>query len=220
MLEDRSVGGQDRQGRSGSSERTGRGRSARSTSRSVVEVPRQGEEMTEQRGTEARRRDSAVASASVAGGRSGVGSLDEINKAIIEQLQADGRRSYGAIAQAVGLSEAAVRQRVQRLRESGMIQIVAVTDPLQVGFNRQGMVGICVEGDVRRVAEKLASVPEIDYVVICAGAYDLLVELVCEDDNHLLEVLTSTIRAIPGVRSTETFQYLKLVKQTYTWGVR
>jgi Lrp/AsnC family transcriptional regulator for asnA, asnC and gidA len=176
--------------------------------------------MTEQRGTEARRRDSAVASASVAGGRSGVGSLDEINKAIIEQLQADGRRSYGAIAQAVGLSEAAVRQRVQRLRESGMIQIVAVTDPLQVGFNRQGMVGICVEGDVRRVAEKLASVPEIDYVVICAGAYDLLVELVCEDDNHLLEVLTSTIRAIPGVRSTETFQYLKLVKQTYTWGVR
>jgi Lrp/AsnC family transcriptional regulator for asnA, asnC and gidA len=153
-------------------------------------------------------------------GGNGPGLLDEVNKAIIEQLQSDGRQSYGSIAQAVGLSEAAVRQRVQRLRESGVIQIVAVTDPLQVGFNRQAMVGICVDGDVRRVAEKLAAVREIDYVVHCAGSYDLLVELVCEDDDHLLDVLNTAIRSIPGVRSTETFMYLRLVKQTYTWGVR
>lgn len=146
--------------------------------------------------------------------------LDNINKAIIEQLQADGRRPYGAIAEAVGLSEAAVRQRVQRLRESGVIQIAAVTDPLQVGFKRQAMVGVCVDSDVFRVAEKLAQVDGVDYVVSCASSYDPLAGVVCEDDDHLLELLNSTIRSLPGIRSTETFLYLRLVKQTYIWGVR
>lgn len=146
--------------------------------------------------------------------------LDDANRAIIEELQRDGRRSYSAIAAAVGLSEAAVRQRVQRLRESGVIQIVAVTDPKQVGFARQALVGIRVDGDVRLLAEKLAAVPEIDYVVICAGGFDLLIELVCEDDAHLLELLNSTIRTLPGVHQAETFVYLDLIKQTYTWGTR
>ncbi len=146
--------------------------------------------------------------------------LDDANRAIIEELQRDGRRSYSAIAEAVGLSEAAVRQRVQRLRESGVIQIVAVTDPKQVGFARQALVGIRADGDVRLLAEKLAAVPEIDYVVICAGGFDLLVELVCEDDAHLLELLNSTIRTLPGVHQAETFVYLDLIKQTYTWGTR
>ncbi len=95
--------------------------------------------------------------------------LDAPNRAIIEALQRDGRQPYGAIAEAVGLSEAAVRRRVQRLRESGIMQIVAVTDPLQLGFTRQAMVGISVEGDVRRVADKLTSMQEVDYVVMCAG---------------------------------------------------
>jgi Lrp/AsnC family transcriptional regulator for asnA, asnC and gidA len=146
--------------------------------------------------------------------------LDPANRAIIEALQRDGRRAYGAIAEEVGLSEAAVRRRVQRLRESGVIQIVAVTDPLQLGFTRQAMVGIQVEGDVRRVAEKLVALPEVDYVVVCAGSFDLLAEVVCEDDERLLRVLNDSIRAIPGVRTTETFLYLKLAKQTYTWGTR
>jgi Lrp/AsnC family transcriptional regulator for asnA, asnC and gidA len=146
--------------------------------------------------------------------------LDDLDKAIIEQLQEDGRRSYGAISRAVGLSEAAVRQRVQRLRESNIIQIVAVTDPLEVGLHRQAMIGIRTEGDIHRVADKLCAVPEVDYVVSCAGSYDLLVEVVCEDDEHLLELINTSIRAIPGVRTTETFVYLKLVKQTYTWGAR
>jgi Lrp/AsnC family transcriptional regulator for asnA, asnC and gidA len=146
--------------------------------------------------------------------------LDGPNRAIIEALQRDGRQPYGAIAEAVGLSEAAVRRRVQRLRESGIMQIVAVTDPLQLGFSRQAMIGISVEGDVRRVAEKLSSLPEVDYVVMCAGSFDLLVEMVCEDDERLLEVLNDSVRCIPGVRSTETFLYLKLAKQTYTWGTR
>ena len=146
--------------------------------------------------------------------------LDVPNRAIIEALQRDGRQPYGAIAEEVGLSEAAVRRRVQRLRESGIMQIVAVTDPLQLGFTRQAMIGISVEGDVRRVADKLSSLPEVDYVVMCAGSFDLLVEIVCEDDERLLQVLNDSVRSIPGVRATETFLYLKLAKQTYTWGTR
>ena len=146
--------------------------------------------------------------------------LDDANRAIIEELQLDGRRPYGTIAQAVGLSEAAVRQRVQKLRETGIIQIVAVTDPKQIGFNRQALVGIRVDGDVRQVAERLAAVPEVDYVVVCAGRFDILTELVCEDDAHLLEIINATIRSMPGVRDAESFVYLELTKQTYTWGTR
>jgi Lrp/AsnC family transcriptional regulator, regulator for asnA, asnC and gidA len=146
--------------------------------------------------------------------------LDEANRAIIEALQRDGRQPYGAIAQAVGLSEAAVRRRVQRLREAGIMQIVAVTDPLQLGFTRQAMIGLSVEGDVRVVADKLSALPEVDYVVMCAGSFDLLAEVVCEDDERLLQVLNDSVRSIPGVRATETFLYLKLAKQTYTWGTR
>jgi Lrp/AsnC family transcriptional regulator, regulator for asnA, asnC and gidA len=146
--------------------------------------------------------------------------LDAPNRAIIEALQRDGRQPYGAIAQAVGLSEAAVRRRVQRLREAGIMQIVAVTDPLQLGFTRQALIGISVEGDVRIVADKLTALPEVDYVVMCAGSFDLLAEVVCEDDERLLQVLNDSVRSIPGVRATETFVYLKLAKQTYTWGTR
>ena len=146
--------------------------------------------------------------------------LDDVNNAIVEQLQADGRRSYAGIAQAVGLSEAAVRQRVQRLLEAGVMQIVAVTDPLQVGFARQAMIGVNAEGDLREVADKLAALPEVDYVVITAGSFDILLEVVCEDDEHLLALLNDAIRCVPGVRDTETFVYLRLAKQTYTWGTR
>lgn len=148
------------------------------------------------------------------------GQLDQANRAIIEALQRDGRRAYGAIAREVGLSEAAVRRRIQRLREDGVIQIVAVTDPLQLGFHRQAMVGISVEGDVRQVATKLEALDEVDYVVICAGSFDILAEVVCEDDDRLLRLLNDSIRSVPGVRSTETFLYLKLSKQTYAWGTR
>jgi Lrp/AsnC family transcriptional regulator, regulator for asnA, asnC and gidA len=145
--------------------------------------------------------------------------LDGISKQIIEQLQEDGRRSYAAIGKAVGLSEAAVRQRVQRLQEAGVIQIVAVTDPLTLGFNRQAMIAIKTDGDLEKVADQLADMDEIDYVVISAGSFDVLAEVVCEDDDHLLEIL-SRVRAVPCVTSTETFVYLKLRKQTYSWGTR
>ena len=146
--------------------------------------------------------------------------LDELSKRIIEQLQEDGRRPYAAIGKAVGLSEAAVRQRVQRLLDAGVMQIVAVTDPLQVGFSRQAMIGVRAEGDLAAVADRLAEMPEVDYVVITAGSFDLLVEAVCEDDDALLELISRRIRTIEGVRTTETFVYLKLRKQLYNWGTR
>jgi Lrp/AsnC family transcriptional regulator for asnA, asnC and gidA len=146
--------------------------------------------------------------------------LDDINKKIIEQLQRDGRMSYAALAKEVGLSEAAARHRVQKLLDGDVMQIVAVTDPLRLGFSRQAMVGVNVQGDLRKAAATLADIPEVDYVVICAGRYDLLVELVCTDDDHLLTLLNEKIRTVDGVISTDTFLYLKLAKQTYAWGTR
>ena len=146
--------------------------------------------------------------------------LDDVSRAIIEQLQEDGRRPYARIATAVGLSEAAVRQRVQRLIDAGVMQIVAVTNPLQLGFRRQAMLGIKAEGNLDPVVAALAAMPEVDYVVITAGSFDVLAEVVCEDDDHLLALLEDRIRTIPGVRATESFVYLKLSKQTYQWGTR
>lgn len=149
-----------------------------------------------------------------------VTALDDVSKAIIEQLQEDGRRPYATIGKAVGLSEAAVRQRVSRLLDTGVMQIVAVTDPMQVGFNREAMIGIEVDGDIEAVADIIEKMPEVDYLVITAGSFDILLEVVCEDDEALLEVINRKIRALPGVRRTETFMYLKLRKQIYTWGTR
>jgi len=146
--------------------------------------------------------------------------VDEIDKAIIEQLQSDGRIPYTRLGLAVGLSEAAVRQRVARLTESGVVQIVAVTDPLTLGFRRMAMIGLKVEGDLRIASEAIAEIPEVSYVVIVSGSFDLLMEIVCEDDEHLLAILNDKVRAIPGIRSTETFTYLKIDKQTYAWGTR
>ena len=146
--------------------------------------------------------------------------LDSVNKDIIEQLQEDGRASYATLAKAVGLSEPAVRQRVQKLLDSGVMQIVAVTDPLRLGFVRQAMIGIRTDGDLRSIADQLAALDAIDYVVICTGSFDLLVEMVVSGDEELLDILNDAIRSIDGVRDTEVFVYLKLVKQTYTWGTR
>lgn len=146
--------------------------------------------------------------------------LDDTSKAIIEQLQDDGRRSYAEIGKAVGLSEAAVRQRVQKLTDAGVMQIVAVTDPLQLGFYRQAMIGLKVAGDTRLVADALARMPAVDYVVLTAGTFDILAEVVCEDDDDLIALLNSEIRKLEGVLATETFVYLKLHKQLYNWGTR
>ena len=113
-----------------------------------------------------------------------------------------------------------MRQRLARLTESGVVQVVAVTDPLTLGFHRMAMIGLKVEGDLRVASAAIAEIPEVSYVVIVSGSFDLLMELVCEDDEHLLTILNDKVRAIPGIRSTETFTYLKIDKQTYAWGTR
>jgi Lrp/AsnC family transcriptional regulator for asnA, asnC and gidA len=146
--------------------------------------------------------------------------VDDTSKAIIEQLQEDGRRPYSTIGKAIGLSEAAVRQRVQKLIDHDVMQIVAVTDPMQIGFARQAMIAISATGDVEAIAEQLAKIDEVDYIVVTAGSVDLLVEVVVEDDDHLLRLVNGRIRTIEGVIRTESFLYLKLVKQTYNWGAR
>lgn len=146
--------------------------------------------------------------------------LDEIDKAVVRALQVDGRMSYAKLGPEVGLSQAAVRQRVQRLIDSGVMQVVAVTDPLSIGFTVQAMIGIRADGDLRALASSLGDLPEIDYVVIASGGFDLLVEVVCEDAEHLMVLINDVIRSTPGVRSAEAFTYLDLVKQTYSWGTR
>jgi Lrp/AsnC family transcriptional regulator for asnA, asnC and gidA len=145
--------------------------------------------------------------------------LDETSKRIIEQLQEDGRRPYATIGKAVGLSEAAVRQRVQRLSESGIIQIVAVTDPMRVGMLRQAMVAINVDGPLEPVADALAELPEVLYVVICSGRFDVLCEVVCVDDASLLELVSGRIRTLAGVRNAEALVYLRLQKDSYRWAI-
>ena len=144
--------------------------------------------------------------------------LDDIDKAIIRELQLDGRTPYAKLGPAVGLSQAAVRQRVQRLIENGVMQVVAVTDPLMLGFTLEAMIGVEVDGDLRAVASKVAQVDNVDYVVVTTGRFDLVVEVVCRDHEELLHLINDVIRAIPGVRATETFTYLHLEKQTYSWG--
>ena len=146
--------------------------------------------------------------------------LDDVSKAIIEQLQIDGRKAYSDIGRAVERSEAAVRQRVQKLIDSGVMQIVAVTDPMQLGFYRQAMIGIRTTGDAREVGDAIASIDAVEYVVLTAGSFDMLAEVVCEDDDSLLELLNDKIRAVPGVVQTEVFTYLQLKKQQYNWGTR
>lgn len=143
--------------------------------------------------------------------------LDDLSLAIIAQLQEDGRRPYATIGKAVGLSETAVRQRVQRLVETGVLQIVAVTDPHRMGLIRHAMIGIRAEGDLQRVSDALAAMAEVVYVVITAGTFDILAEVLCADDEELLGILNDRIRTLPGVVGTETFVYLKVRKQLSTY---
>jgi Lrp/AsnC family transcriptional regulator for asnA, asnC and gidA len=148
----------------------------------------------------------------------GAADLDAVDKAIIRHLQLDGRMPYSRLGPAVGLSQAAARQRVQRLIDRGVMQVVAVTDPAMLGLAVQALVAIEVSGDVRVAADAMTAWDEIEYVVITAGRYDLFVEVVCSDMAHLLALVNDRIRAIDGVTGSEIFSYLQLVKQTYSWG--
>ena len=145
--------------------------------------------------------------------------LDDTDKAIIEALQADGRMPFSALGPEVGLSPAAVRQRVLHLVDEGVMQVVAVTDPTTLGFTVQAMVGVSVDSEVEAVATALSAMDEVDYVVIVAGRFDILAEVVAEDTERLLETM-NTIRDLDTVTGTEIFTYLRLEKQTYNWGTR
>ncbi len=147
--------------------------------------------------------------------------VSDLDKRIIEHLQQDGRRPFTQIAAELGVSEAAVRARTNRLIERGILQVVGVTDPLKLGFQQMAMIGIKVEAArLIEVAEEIAAFPETDYVVVTAGAYDILVECVAEDNEALLQFLSERLRKVKGVRETETFVYLRLMKQSYQWGTR
>ncbi len=147
--------------------------------------------------------------------------VSPLDKRIIEHLQTDGRRPFTQIAADLGVSEAAVRARTNRLIERGILQVVGVTDPLKLGFQQMAMIGIRCESDkLIEVAEQVAEMSEVDYVVITAGTYDLIIETVSEDNEALLRFLTEKLRSLDGVRETETFVYLRMVKQTYQWGTR
>ena len=155
------------------------------------------------------------------GGGRGTDEVSALDKRIIEHLQQDGRRPFTQIAADLGVSEAAVRARTNRLVERGILQVVGVTDPLKLGFQQQAMIGVrCESNRLLEVADAVSAFPEVDYVVITAGPFDLLIEVVCEDNEALLQFLTERLRAVQGVRETETFVYLRMVKQTYQWGTR
>jgi Lrp/AsnC family transcriptional regulator, regulator for asnA, asnC and gidA len=150
---------------------------------------------------------------------SGPRHLDRVDRAIIEALQANGRESFRRIAARTGVAEATVRAHYARLCEDDILQVTGVTNPLGLGFDAQALVGLKVAGMPGPVADEIASWDEASYVVIAAGRFDVLVELVCEDRHHLLEV-TNRMRRVESVASTETFPYFQLVKQVYTWGAR
>ncbi len=145
--------------------------------------------------------------------------VDEIDRRIIAALKEDGRMPYARIAQQLGVSAGMVRQRTQRLINEGIMQIVAVTNPLLMGFHTVALIGVKVEGSrLREIAQQIAAFDEVIYLVLTTGSYDLLVEVVCRDNTHLLEFLTERLHQVEGVRDTETFVYLEIVKEIYSWG--
>lgn len=149
----------------------------------------------------------------------GAPGIDALDQQIIEALQANGRESFRRIAAMVGVSEATVRSRYTRLCDDDILQVVGVTNPLGLGFEAMGMVALRTSGAPEAVADEISTWPEASYVLVTAGQYDLLVELVCGDRRELLDV-TNRMRALEGVASTETFLYLQMVKQLYDWGTR
>jgi Lrp/AsnC family transcriptional regulator for asnA, asnC and gidA len=147
--------------------------------------------------------------------------LDDLDKAIIRCLQQDGRRPYAQIGRELKVPEATVRQRAERLISRRVVQVVGVTDPLAMGFQQPALIGIKVDAaKLEQIAEKIAELDEVTYLVVTAGRFDLMCEVVCRDNEHLLSVLTEDLAKIRGIKSTETLVELRFVKETYQWGTR
>jgi Lrp/AsnC family transcriptional regulator, regulator for asnA, asnC and gidA len=150
----------------------------------------------------------------------GVDTLDPIDRRIIGALQAEGRRPYSRIAADVGVSESSVRYRVARLEETGMLQIVGIADPLRIGFDRMALIGLKVRpGALDDVCRAVTAFPETSYVAALAGAYDVIVEVVCRDTPHFKELLTERLHTTDGVEAAESFLVLEIHKMAYGWGV-
>ena len=147
--------------------------------------------------------------------------LDDLDKAIIRCLQLDGRRPYAQIGRELKVPEATVRQRAERLISRRVVQVVGVTDPLAMGFQQPALIGLKVDANrLEEIAQKIAALDEVTYLVVTAGRFDLMCEVVCEDNDHLLRVLTEDLAKIRGIRSTETLVELRFVKESYQWGTR
>lgn len=147
--------------------------------------------------------------------------LDDLDKSIIKFLQLDGRRPYAQIGRELKVPEATVRQRAERLIGRGVVQIVGVTDPLAMGFQQPAFIGLRVDpSQLDRIAEEVGGLEEVTYLVITAGRFDMICEVVCEDNEHLLKVLAEKLARIEGIRSTETMVELRFVKESYRWGTR
>ncbi len=145
--------------------------------------------------------------------------LDDLDRRLMEVLQVDGRRPFTEIATTFAVPESTIRARYKALVDRGALKVIAVADPLKVGYPLMAMIGVrCTPAALLSTATALEALPEVSYCVVVAGAYDLLIEVVCEDNDALLAFLTERLRSIDGVLETETFVYLRILKQNYEWG--
>jgi Lrp/AsnC family transcriptional regulator for asnA, asnC and gidA len=141
-----------------------------------------------------------------------------VDRAIIVALKEDGRMPFSRIAERLGVSAGMIRQRVQRLNERGVLQVVAVTNPLRIGYHTMALIGVKADGlRLQEIARQIAAFEEVIYLTICSAAYNLLVEVICLDNGHLLKFLTEKLYSVEGVRDAETFIYLDIVKEIYAW---
>jgi len=145
--------------------------------------------------------------------------LDETDRAIVNYLQYDGRMPFTEIATELGLSEGAVRRRVKQMVDTGVLQIVGIVEPQFLEWNAAGMIGVNVQsGQIEEAAQRIAQFPEVTYLFMASGGFDLFVEAYCRDRQHFVSFLSDKLQKVPGVERTETFMILKMYKLSYRWG--
>jgi Lrp/AsnC family transcriptional regulator for asnA, asnC and gidA len=145
--------------------------------------------------------------------------MDDIDRAILRALQVDGRIPYAELGPAVGLSASAARQRLQRMLEAKVVQVVGVTDPMAMGGQAMALLGIAVDGDSRAVADALAVHEEVIYSVLTSGTFDLFVEVVCRRPRELLDFINDVVRTTEGVGRVEDFPYFAIHTHRFLWDV-
>jgi Lrp/AsnC family transcriptional regulator for asnA, asnC and gidA len=144
--------------------------------------------------------------------------IDDIDLQIIKILNEDGRTPFSQIAQQLDVSTGMIRQRYQRLVQDGVLQVVAVTNPLLMGFTTMAQIGAKVDvGRLQEIAEQIAAFEEVVYLVLITGSYDLHIEVVCRDKSHLMDFLTNKLYSVEGIKDSETFIYMHIAKEVYTW---